>query len=282
MRARNIKPGFFSNEDLAEMLPEGRLLFIGLWCLADREGKLEDRPKRIKGELFRFDDIPVERLDSLLEQLSSLGLIIRYEVTGSKYIKIPKFLKHQRPHHNEKPSTIPEPLSTKVESTCHQGNKQEQPKDKALRPDSLNPDSLNNKSGILNPDSQIKDLSAENPPTTPIVRFSVDDLAILWNEKRPPELSAVNLPLKRPAKDMTKIKDALKRNPEREWWERVVLRLHQSPHCRGNNDRGWKASFDFMVTHAEVILDGKYDGGGRVATQPGIVDWFHEGGGEHG
>jgi hypothetical protein len=29
------------------------------------------RPPGIKGELFRFDDISVERLDSLLEQLSN-------------------------------------------------------------------------------------------------------------------------------------------------------------------------------------------------------------------
>ena len=62
-------------------------------------------------------------------------------------------------------------------------------------------------------------------------------------------------------KDMEKIKDALKRNPEREWWGKVILRLFDSPHCRGKNDRGWKASFDFMVSNAEVILDGKYDGG---------------------
>ena len=47
-RARNIKPGFFKNEFLAEMPCEVRLLFIGLWTLADREGRLEDRPKRIK------------------------------------------------------------------------------------------------------------------------------------------------------------------------------------------------------------------------------------------
>jgi hypothetical protein len=169
MRARNIKPGFFSNEDLAEMPPEGRLLFIGLWCLADREGKLEDRPKRIKGELFRFDDLPVERLDSLLKQLCCLGLIIRYEKNGCNYIKIPKFLNHQRPHHNEKPSTIPEPLSTKGKSTCYQGKKQEQPKDKALRPDSLNPDPLNNESGILNPDS--KDIAPLGPADAPGAAF---------------------------------------------------------------------------------------------------------------
>lgn len=63
MRARNIKPGFWENEDLGEMSIAGRQLFIGLWCLADREGRLEDRPRKIKGNLFRFDgEIPVEEL----------------------------------------------------------------------------------------------------------------------------------------------------------------------------------------------------------------------------
>ena len=108
MRARNIKPGFFKNEELAELPYEGRLLFIGLWCLADREGRLEDRPKRIKGELFSFDSVDV---DKLLNQLASLNLIIRYEVGGLKYIEIPKFSTHQNPHYKENPSIIP-PSST--------------------------------------------------------------------------------------------------------------------------------------------------------------------------
>ena len=34
-RARNIKPAFFDNDELAENEPLGRLLFIGLWTLAD-------------------------------------------------------------------------------------------------------------------------------------------------------------------------------------------------------------------------------------------------------
>ena len=45
MRARNIKPGFFKNDALAELDFAGRLLFIGLWGIADRAGRLEDRPK---------------------------------------------------------------------------------------------------------------------------------------------------------------------------------------------------------------------------------------------
>ena len=51
-RARNIKPGFFLNEELVELPFSTRLLFIGLWTLADRDGRMEDKPKRIKMSLF--------------------------------------------------------------------------------------------------------------------------------------------------------------------------------------------------------------------------------------
>ncbi len=105
-RSRNIKPGFFKNEDLIELPFETRLLFIGLWTLADREGRLEDRPKRIKIELFPGDNCDV---DDLLQQLADKDFIIRYEVNGKKYIAIPKFKKHQQPHVKEKASEIPAP-----------------------------------------------------------------------------------------------------------------------------------------------------------------------------
>ena len=52
MRARNIKPGFFKNDTLAELDFAGRLLFIGLWGIADRAGRLEDRPKKSRRRYF--------------------------------------------------------------------------------------------------------------------------------------------------------------------------------------------------------------------------------------
>ena len=106
MRARNIKPGFFKNDTLAELDFAGRLLFIGLWGLADREGRLEDRPKKIKAEIFPYDDVNV---DSFLGELAKLSFIIRYEVGGNRYIQIVNFDKHQNPHPRETPSTIPAP-----------------------------------------------------------------------------------------------------------------------------------------------------------------------------
>ena len=103
-RSRNIKPGFFKNEDLAEVSITARLLFIGLWTLADREGYLEDRPRRIKMELFPMDSVDI---DEALSELSRFDLIVRYESEGTKCIFIPGFSKHQNPHYREKPSGLP-------------------------------------------------------------------------------------------------------------------------------------------------------------------------------
>ncbi|WP_448678945.1 hypothetical protein [Pseudomonas nicosulfuronedens] len=103
-RARNIKPGLFENEELAELGPFDRLLFIGLWTLADREGRLEDRPKRIKMKLFPGDDYDV---DEGLAALAEKGFVIRYEVEGYAVVEVANFLKHQKPHGTEKDSVLP-------------------------------------------------------------------------------------------------------------------------------------------------------------------------------
>ena len=106
-RSRNIKPTFFSNEYLGELDPLARLLFAGLWCQADREGRLQDRPKRLKIDVLPYDDCDVDQLlDSLAE--SKGDFIKRYTVDGNKYIQINNFSKHQNPHKKEAASIIPE------------------------------------------------------------------------------------------------------------------------------------------------------------------------------
>src|SRR4051794_10910066 len=106
-RARNIKPSFFMNDTLAEVHPLGRLLFIGLWCVADREGRLEDRPQRIKIQVLGYDD--AADVDALLDELAVRNFILRYEVGGRRYIQIVKWHKHQYPHLREAESEIPAP-----------------------------------------------------------------------------------------------------------------------------------------------------------------------------
>lgn len=110
LRARNIKPGFFKNELLGEADPQISILFISLWCLADREGRLEDRPKRIKAETFPYrENIDIDKMLLFLEQHN---FIYRYEFEGQKYISIVNFHKHQNPHHMEVVSVIPPPIGS--------------------------------------------------------------------------------------------------------------------------------------------------------------------------
>jgi len=105
-RARNIKPGFFLNDELAKNQPAGRLLFAGLWLLTDREGRLEDRPRKIKAEILPYDDCDV---DKLLTGLHDTGFIVRYSTDNHDYIQVINFTKHQNPHPKEAASIIPPP-----------------------------------------------------------------------------------------------------------------------------------------------------------------------------
>lgn len=145
MRARNIKPMFFLDDELAAKPPLARILFEGLWCAADREGRLEDRPRRLKAEILPYDDCDINELLDLLQP----SHILRYTVSEKGYIWVINFLKHQHPHHQEKPSEIPP-----------------HPDDFAPNPDNneINPDNNEcNPSDSLIPDSLIP----ESPPTPP-------------------------------------------------------------------------------------------------------------------
>lgn len=108
MRSRNIKPGFFKNEDLADCDPLARILFEGLWCLADRKGRLEYRPKRIKAEILPYDACNVEQLLNQLADNCEQFITI-YGNGSGKFIQINNFDKHQHPHVKEPESTIPAP-----------------------------------------------------------------------------------------------------------------------------------------------------------------------------
>ena len=134
-RSRNIKPGFFKNDLLAEVDPLGRLLFAGLWTIADREGRLEDRPKKIKAEVLPYDDCNIE---ALLQGLASRGFILRYQVDGTGFIQVVNWDKHQQPHVKEQASIIPAPPE---HPTCTIQTPDKP--DSCTEQESLIPDSLN-------------------------------------------------------------------------------------------------------------------------------------------
>lgn len=255
-RARNIKPGFFLNEDLAEMEFGVRLLFIGLWTVADRRGRLQDRPKKIKMSVFPADSIEVE---PMLDQLHRAGLINRYESCGIKCIQIVKFEKHQNPHKNEAESQLPESeqygASTVQAPEPHGANHAD-----SLIPDSLIRDSTSSdeEESPAKPDDA--NGAADKAPKSKTPPCPAEQIVDEYHRQLP-ELPAV-------AKLTSARRKALQaRWREREahqsvefWIEYFADAVRAQPFLMGVNQRGWRADFEWLIRESNFYktVEGKY------------------------
>ena len=225
-----MKLGFFRNEHLCELSPFHRLLFQGLWILADREGRLEDRPRRISADLFPFDqEVDV---DSMLADLSTTQFVTRYEADGQKLIQVNNFAKHQRPHPKEPVSTYPAPSG---HAPCSAVEK--------------HGDIL---SGRLGREGDLGDRKG--------TEIAPEALAEAWNTYCGELPKCIEL-------GGTRRRHAHQRLNDRplEQWVEVIDRMAGSSFCNGENDRGWVATFDWLIRPdtAAKVLEGKYDNRGK-------------------
>lgn len=110
-RIRTVKPEYWSSEQVMACSRGSRLLFIGLWNFADDAGRLADSAKTIKAQVFPGDDdLNSEIVRGMLDELSSNGLLMKYEVDGRAYLQITGW-KHQKID-KPQPAKCPEPNST--------------------------------------------------------------------------------------------------------------------------------------------------------------------------
>lgn len=102
-RIRTIKPEFFTSEDIVSLGSFARLLYVALWCEADREGRMYWKPKTFKLRYFPADDVDIQ---ALCDELIVRGLVRLY---GDGLAYIPTFLQHQHINPRESASTITAP-----------------------------------------------------------------------------------------------------------------------------------------------------------------------------
>lgn len=102
-RIRTIKPDFFTSEDIMALSPLARLLYIGTWLDADREGRLAWKPNTLKVRYLPADDCDIH---ALATELIQRGLIVLY---GDGLSYIPTFLEHQIVNPRESKSKLPDP-----------------------------------------------------------------------------------------------------------------------------------------------------------------------------
>lgn len=107
-RARNLKPGFFRDAKVVSCSFQARILFQGLWCMADYMGRLKYNPMEVKMEIFPADDVDVP---ACMEELNSTGLITMYhDCSGAALVQVTNFTKHQNPHVNERQDRNKNPI----------------------------------------------------------------------------------------------------------------------------------------------------------------------------
>lgn len=148
-RIRSIKPEFWGSESITNLSREARLVYIGLWCFADDEGRFRAQLGVLAGQLFPEDDDGREVVERALAELTgaltessrsphgglteaSLRAQSRPMVElyvgpdGHHYGQITAWARHQRIN-RPTPSSIPGPNDPGSHS------------DKLIRKDSLSP-----------------------------------------------------------------------------------------------------------------------------------------------
>jgi hypothetical protein len=120
--------------------------------------------------------------------------------------------------------------------------------------------------------------------------FSPKGLAELWNEKaseahpvkgsKRKSMPLVDIKRLRASQERFKsAKARVEEEPDRDYWVVTVNRILASEFCRGQNDRGWLADFDFLVrpeTHVRVN-EGKYDSSAKAPISEDYWDKVFEG-----
>lgn len=102
-RIRTIKPEFFTSEDIVSLSPLARILYVALWCEADKEGRLVWKPITFKLRYLPADSCDIQ---ALCQEIVDRGLVRLY---GDGYAFIPSFSAHQHINPRESASQLPEP-----------------------------------------------------------------------------------------------------------------------------------------------------------------------------
>ena len=119
---RQIKDTFWRDPAMIRWPLAKRMLYQGLWCIADDSGCCEDDSWAIKVLLFPSPvdaDITPDIISQWLDEIAEAGKIIRYEATGKKCFYMKNFHKHQR---LDNPAAPEVPLPTWIQFNTFPSN----------------------------------------------------------------------------------------------------------------------------------------------------------------
>lgn len=108
-RQRFIWPDLWTDPGIGVLAPLERLLFIGLFSLADDEGRIDGSPAYLKAAVFPYDPFTVEEVETLRNGLvDRLPNVVLYQTGSEQVIALARWSDHQKPKY-ARPSKFPPP-----------------------------------------------------------------------------------------------------------------------------------------------------------------------------
>lgn len=105
-RKRMIDPAFWQSEHISRLSLFERLVFIGLFSLADDEGRGRANPRLLCSELFPYDRVKTDDMVSALANIARYASVVFYEAGGCAYYSLLNWKKWQKVE-KPRPSLIP-------------------------------------------------------------------------------------------------------------------------------------------------------------------------------
>lgn len=241
-RKRMVDPSIWQSEDFGKLSNLAKIVFIGLFSLADDEGRGRCNPVYLKSTLFPYnEDMRSADIEKALFEISSNMSVVFYSCDGNNYYSLlswDTFQKIDRPTNSKIPDF--DETNKEIRRLFVEG-------------------SPSNRRGLVPNKNIIED-------NKNIKEDNRNRIVEVYNTY------CTNLPQVQKLTDKRNksINNFLKEFSI-EQFEEICKIANNSEFLTGNNDRSWKADFDFIMRSdkATAILEGKYS-----STKKGGINDF--------
>lgn len=229
-RKRMIDPSIWQSEDFGKLSTLAKIVFIGLFSLADDEGRGRCNPVYLKSTLFPYEEnIRSTDIDKTLSEISSNMSIVLYSCNGSSYYSLLSWNEFQK---------IDRPSQSKIPEY-----------DKDTMQLLFDEHSTNNRRALVPNKKRIED-------NKNIKEENRKKIVEIYNTY------CTNLPQAQKLTEKRKkaIDNFLKEFTEKQF-ENICKIANSTNFLIGKNDNGWKADLDFLmrIDKATNVLEGKYN-----------------------
>ena len=229
-RKRMIDPGIWQSEDFGKLSNLAKIIFIGLFSLADDEGRGRANPTYLKSSLFPYnEDMRSADVEKALYEISLNMSVIFYSCDGSNYYSLLSWDTFQK---------IDKATDSKIPAF----------------------DENNKDIRRLFDEDSTRTSRKVSPKRKEDKRKEIEEKRIRIKDIY--NLTCTNLPqVQKITEKREKAIDKFTEEFTEEQFGEICKIANTTDFLIGKNGKGWKADFDFLmrIDKATSILEGKYN-----------------------